>query len=298
MKKLGFSYEELKKIKKDIIYCSICGFGHDALEEYASKPAYDMVAQAFSGLMSITGPEGGEPCRVGSSIGDIMAGHQAVIGILAALRHRERTGKGQHVDMSMVDGLVSVLENAIARYTMDGEIPGPLGGAHPTIVPFQSFKTQDNYIVTPIGNNSLWQKFCQALEMPELADDERFKTNPLRADNKNELIPILAARLKEKTTAEWEEIFETYDLPYSPVNTVDKVVEDDNLKYRKMIVDLEQPGIGKVTVAGSPFHLSETPGEIKSHAPGKGEHTDSVLKESLGISDEEIKKMRNEGIIE
>jgi CoA:oxalate CoA-transferase len=297
MKKLGFSYEEMKKIKEDIIYCSICGFGHDALEEYASKPAYDMVAQAYSGLMSITGPEGGEPCRVGSSIGDIMAGHQAVIGILSALRHRDRTGKGQHVDMSMVDGLVSVLENAIARYTMDGEIPGPLGGAHPTIVPFQSFKTKDSYIVTPIGNDSLWKKFCDALEMPELADDERFKTNPLRAENKDELIPILAKRIKEKNTADWEEIFEEYGLPYSPVNTVDKVVEDDNLRYRDMIVDLEQPGIGKVRVAGSPFHLSETPGEIKSHAPAKGEHTDSVLKESLGLTDAEIKEMKDKGII-
>jgi len=297
MRKLGFSYEEMKKMKEDIIYCSICGFGHDALEEYASKPAYDMVAQAYSGLMSITGPEGGEPCRVGSSIGDIMAGHQAVIGILSALRHRDRTGKGQHVDMSMVDGLVSVLENAIARYTMDGEIPGPLGGTHPTIVPFQSFKTKDNYIVTPIGNDSLWKKFCDALEMPELADDKRFKTNPLRAENKDELIPILAKRIKEKNTAEWEEIFEEYGLPYSPVNTVDKVVEDDNLKYRDMIVDLEQPGIGKVKVAGSPFHLSETPGEIKSHAPAKGEHTDSVLKESLGLTDAQIKEMKSQGII-
>jgi len=297
MRKLGFSYEEMKKMKEDIIYCSICGFGHDALEEYASKPAYDMVAQAYSGLMSITGPEGGEPCRVGSSIGDIMAGHQAVIGILSALRHRDRTGKGQHVDMSMVDGLVSVLENAIARYTMDGEIPGPLGGTHPTIVPFQSFKTKDNYIVTPIGNDSLRKKFCDALEMPELADDKRFKTNPLRAENKDELIPILAKRIKEKNTAEWEEIFEEYGLPYSPVNTVDKVVEDDNLKYRDMIVDLEQPGIGKVKVAGSPFHLSETPGEIKSHAPAKGEHTDSVLKESLGLTDAQIKEMKSQGII-
>jgi CoA:oxalate CoA-transferase len=199
--------------------------------------------------------------------------------------------------MSMVDGLVSVLENAVARYTMDGEIPGPLGGAHPTIVPFQSFKTKDNYIVTPIGNDSLWKKFCDALEMPELADDERFKTNPLRAENKDELIPILAKRIKEKNTTEWEEIFEEYGLPYSPVNTVDKVVEDDNLKYRDMIVDLDQPGIGKVKVAGSPFHLSETPGEIKSHAPAKGEHTESVLKDSLGLTDAQIKEMKSQGII-
>lgn len=297
LKKLGFSYEEMKKVKEDIIYCSICGFGHDALEEYSGKPAYDMVAQAYSGLMSITGPEGGPPCRVGSSVGDIVAGHQAAIGILSALRHRDRTGEGQHVDISMVDGLVYILENAIARYTINGEIPEPLGSKHPTIVPFQAFKTKDDWIITPIGNDKLWERFCTALDREDLIDDPKFKTNPLRTENQDELIPILKKKMKTKTTEEWIEIFEEYELPYSPLNTIDKVVEDKNLNYRGMISEIDQPGVGKVKVAGSPFHLSKTPGTVRSHAPSLGEHTEDVLVNLLNYSKEEVDQMKEDGSI-
>lgn len=297
MKKLGFSYEEMKKINPSIIYCSICGFGHDALPEYATKPAYDMVAQAYSGLMSITGPEGGPPCRVGSSVGDIIAGHQGAIGILSALWYRQKTGKGQHVDISMVDGLVSILENAIVRYTMTGEIPKPLGTAHPTITPFQSFKTKDSWIITPIGNDNLWAKFCEAIGRTDLIDDPKFKTNPLRTENRKELIPILADVLKTKTTTEWMEIFEEYNLPYSPLNTIDKVVDDPNINYRKMIVEFEQPKVGKVKTAGSPFRLSETPGSVRTHAPLLGEHTDEVLSNLLNYNNAQIKELREKGVI-
>lgn len=298
MKKLGFSYEEMKEIKPDIIYCSICGFGHDALPEYATKPAYDMVAQAYSGLMSITGPEGGPPCRVGSSVGDIFAGHQGAIGILAALQHRDKTGEGQHVDISMVDGLVSVLENAVVRYTINDEIPGPLGGAHPTIVPFQSFETKDDWIITPIGNNKLWKDFCKAIDKEELTDHPKFKTNRLRTDNKDELIPILEEVMKSKTTQEWIDIFEEYGLPYSPLNTVDKVVEDDNINYRGMMEEVEQPGIGKVKIAGSPFKLSKTPAEVRSHAPKLGENTEEVLSNLLNYSDEEIENLKDDEVVQ
>ncbi|RCW83480.1 CoA:oxalate CoA-transferase [Halanaerobium sp. DL-01] len=297
MKKLGFSYEDMKEIKSDIIYCSICGFGHDALPEYATKPAYDMVAQAYSGLMSITGPVGGPPCRVGSSVGDIFAGHQGAIGILAALQYREKTGEGQHVDISMVDGLVSVLENAVVRYTINGEIPGPLGGAHPTIVPFQSFETKDDWIITPIGNDKLWKDFCKAIDKEELTDHPKFKTNRLRTENKDELIPILAEVMKSKTTKEWIDIFEEYGLPYSPLNTVDKVVEDDNINYRGMMKEVEQPGIGKVKIAGSPLKLSKTPGEVRSHAPKLGENTEEVLSKLLNYSNEEIENLKNNEVV-
>ncbi|MGM0603931.1 MAG: CaiB/BaiF CoA transferase family protein [Bacillota bacterium] len=297
LKKLGFSYEEMKKVKEDIIYCSICGFGHDALEEYSGKPAYDMVAQGYSGLMSITGPEGGPPCRVGSSVGDIVAGHQAAIGILSALRHRNRTGEGQHVDISMVDGLVYILENAIARYTINGEIPEPLGSKHPTIVPFQAFETKDDWIITPIGNDKLWEKFCTALNIEELIDDPKFKTNPLRTENQDELIPILKKKMKTKTTEEWMEIFEEFELPYSPLNTIDKVVEDKNLNYRGMISEIDQPGVGKVKVAGSPFHLSKTPGTVRTHAPALGEHTEEVLVKLLDYSKDEVDQMKENGSI-
>ena len=157
MKKMGFGWEEIRKINPRIIYAAISGFGHDSPPEYASRASYDMVAQAYSGLMSITGPVGGPPCRVGSSVGDIIAGQQAVIGILAALSYREKTGRGQFYDGSMVDGLFAVLESAVARYTITGKIPGPLGGAHPSITPFEAFRTKDSWVIVAAGNDSSGQ---------------------------------------------------------------------------------------------------------------------------------------------
>ncbi|MCR4441946.1 MAG: CaiB/BaiF CoA-transferase family protein [Peptococcaceae bacterium] len=297
MKKLGFSFEEISRINPAAIYCSICGFGHDTPPEFASKPAYDMVAQAYSGLMSITGPEGGPPCRVGTSVGDIVAGHQAAIGILSALWYRQKTGRGQHVDSSMVDGLVYILENAIARYTILGEIPEPLGSAHPTITPFQGFETSDGWIITPIGNDKLWESFCKALKREDLLEEPDFKTNPLRTKNKQKLIPILAEVIKTKTTAEWIKIFEEFALPYSPINTVRDVVHDPVINYRKMIAEIDQPRVGKMKIVGTPFRLSETPGAVRAAAPLLGEHTDQVLKTLLNYSSEKITELREKNVI-
>jgi CoA:oxalate CoA-transferase len=299
MGKLGFSYEEMKKIKKDIIYCSICGFGHDALPDYATRPAYDMVAQAYSGIMSITGPAGGPPARVGTSVGDIVAGHQGAIGILSALWYRNKTGEGQHVDISMVDGLVYILENAIVRYTIDNnDLPGPLGTAHPTITPFQGFKTKDgSYIITPVGNDSLWEKFCKAIEREDLTNHELYKTNGLRTDNKAKLLPILDEEMLKKTTDEWLVIFGEYGLPCSPLNTIDKVVKDPNINYRNMMAEFDQPRVGKMVTAGSPFHLSLTPGTVRTPAPLLGQHTEEVLKGILGFSDERINELEDKGVV-
>src|SRR5512137_1414429 len=237
MKKMGLHWEDLKKINPGIIYCSICGFGHDSLPEYAERPSYDMVAQAYSGLMSITGPEGGPPCRVGSSVGDIIAGMQATIGILAALRHRERTGRGQYVDIAMVDSLFSVLENAVARYVNTGEVPGPLGGAHPSITPFQGFQTKDGqWVIAAIGNDKLWAQYCDLLGRRDLIDHPKFKSNPLRCDNRKELIPILQGEMQKKTAREWFDIFERHAIPYSPINTLKQICEDPHIAHRKMLV--------------------------------------------------------------
>ena len=297
MTKLGFSYEEISKINPGIIYCSICGFGHDAPPEFASKPSYDMVAQAYSGLMSITGPEGGPPCRVGTSVGDIVAGHQAAIGILSALWHRQKTGRGQHVDTSMTDGLVYILENAIARYTILGEIPSPLGSAHPTITPFQGFQTSDGWIITPIGNDKLWVKFCAAINREDLIDHPDYKTNPLRCKNKLALIPQLDEAMRTKTTAEWIAIFEEYGLPYSPINNIEQVVKDKVINYRGMIAEIDQPRVGKMKIVGTPFHLSETPSSVSMPAPLLGQHTDEVLTQLLNYNDNKIKELREKNTI-
>jgi CoA:oxalate CoA-transferase len=297
LERLGFSYEAMSELNPRIIYASICGFGHDALPAYADKPAYDMVAQASSGLMSITGPEGGPPVRVGTSVGDITAGHQCAIAILAALWYRERTGRGQVVDISMVDGLVYILENAIVRYTLSGQIPAPLGTRHPTVTPFRAFPTADSWIVIAIGNDGLWQTFCEAIERPDLAADARFQTNALRTEHHAELDALLEPVTQERTTEDWVALLEAHRLPYSPIQTVDQVVHDPNLWHRGMIAQVDQPGIGPVEIVGSPFHLSETPGTVRTPAPALGQHTEEVLREVLGYEGERIEELIAAGAV-
>ena len=297
IEKLGFSYEEVKKIKPDIIYASISGFGHDTLPQYKNKPSYDMVVQAYSGLMSITGTEEGNYVRVGTSIGDIIAGHHCAISILSALYIREKNGIGQYIDISMLDSLIYILENAILRYSVTGEIPKPLGTKHPTITPFQSYRTKDDWIIVPIGNDSLWKKFCETIGRVDLIDNPKYKTNKLRTENREELNKILDEIFVSKKYSEWVEIFEKNNLPYSPINTIDKIVNDPIINYRKMIVELDQPDVGKIKIAGSPFKLSETPGEVKEPAPNLGEHTIEILKNLLNYSEDKIKYLLENKVI-
>lgn len=298
MKKLGFDWERVHEINPRAIYCSICGFGHDSLPENASRPAYDMVAQAYSGIMSITGPEGGPPCRVGSSIGDILAGHQAAIGILAALVYRQQTGRGQYLDMAMVDGLFSVLENAVARYLNAGETPEPMGSTHPAITPFQGFRANDNsWIIAAVGNDNLWAKYCAVIQRDDLVHDPRFKTNPLRTENRNQLTPILQTEMEKKTTGEWCRIFEKAGIPYSPINSIADICNDPHIAHRDMLVEIDQPGVGKMRICGSPFKLSETPGQVNSPAPLLGEHSDEVLRDILQYTPEQIDVLKAEGVI-
>ena len=297
MKKLGFGWEQLQRINPRLIYASISGFGHDAPPEYASRPSYDMIAQAYSGIMSITGPKEGPPCRVGTSIGDIIAGHQGAIGIMAALIHRDKTGRGQYYDGSMVDGLFSILESAVVRYTLTGQVPGPLGGMHPTITPFQALRSKDSWIVTAIGNDALWKRFCGLLGREDLIDDPRFRTNPVRCENKEELSDILGMEMKKKTTKEWVALFDEADLPYAPINNMKDICEDPIIAHRGMLAEVDQPVAGKMRIANSPIRLSETPGRVLSPAPDLGQHSEEVLRELLGFSGEQIEELRAQGVI-
>ncbi len=298
MKKLGFGWEDVRRINPKIIYAAISGFGHDAPPGYAGRPAYDMVAQAYSGLMSITGPLEGPPCRAGSSVGDIVSGHQAAIGILAALLYREKTGRGQFYDGSMVDGLFAILESAVVRYTIEDKIPEPLGSAHPSITPFQAFATRDAWIIIAVGNDSMWYRFCDIIERPELTEDPRFKTNPDRTRNRKALADIIQQETVKRDTADWIKIFDKADLPYSPINNMQQICDDPIIRHRNMLVEVDQPTAGKVKIAGSPIRLSETPGEVYAHAPLLGEHSAGVLAEILHYSPEEIQALAAEGVID
>ncbi len=292
MTKLGFSFEECQRINSGIIYASISGFGHDSPPEYAGKPAYDMIAQAYSGLMSICGTENGPPVRVGTSIGDIISGHQCAISILAALRHREKTGKGQCIDQSMVDGLLYILENALVRYTVSGDVPGPLGTTHPSITPFQAFPTKDGWIVIAAGNDSLWKRLCKILDLPGLLEDTRFTSNAERTNNRDQLVPLLKKQLERNTTAAWLAALGDANIPCSPINSIDQIVNDPVVAHRKMLATVEQPGAGTVRIASSPFNMSVTPGEVYSHAPLLGEHSIEVLKNVLNYDEDSIKSLR------
>ena len=298
MRKLGFGWQELQEINPRVVYASISWFGQDTLPGYDTRPSYDMVAQGYSGLMSITGPEEGAPCRVGSSVGDIFAGHQAAIGILAALLYREKTGRGQHFDGAMIDGLFTVLEHAVVRSTINGEIPKPLGSAHPTIVPFQSFPTKDDsHIIIALGNDNLWKSFCRLIGRDDLLDRSNFATNPLRTMHRKELEQILIPEFKKRTRAEWLELLSQANLPHSPANNVKEICEDPHIAHRGMLVEIDQPQVGKMRIVGSPIRLSETPGEVYAPAPMLGEHSEEVLRKILGYPDEEIRRLKEEGVI-
>jgi len=280
MEKFGLGYEELKKINPKIIYAACSGFGNSG--PYMLKPAYDIIVQAMGGIMSITGPEGGEPTRVGASVGDIIAGIFTAYGVMLGLFHRERTGEGQKIDVGMLDCQVAILENAIARYVVSGEVPQPLGNRHPSITPFASFNAKDGHIIVGAGNERLWQHLCTLLGCPELVKDERFNTNGNRTNNVKELTALLNGIFITKTINEWLELLEKAGLPCAPINDIEKIVNDPQIKARNMIIEIEHPVAGHLKMAGVPVKMSSTPGQVERPAPMLGQHTAEILQEMFG----------------
>ena len=281
MEKFGIGYDVLKEINPKLIYAACSGFGHSG--PYMDKPAYDIVVQAMGGIMSITGPEGGEPCRVGASVGDIIAGIFTAYGVMTALYYRAVSGVGQKVDVGMLDCQVAVLENAMARYLSSGVVPKPAGTRHPSITPFESYTAKDGYVIVGAGNDRLWEKLCKLIEKPELVKDERFATNAKRTENVRELKVILDEVFKVDTIKFWMDKLEEAGIPCAPINTVDKVIHDPQVNSRNMIVETQHPVAGPVKMAGVPVKLSETPGSVETPAPLLGQHTEEILKELLGI---------------
>jgi len=279
MEALGLGEDRLREVNPRLIHASASGFGRHGL--YGRRPAYDIIIQAMSGLMSVTGLEGGSPVRVGASISDILTGLFTAIGILAALRVQSRDGAGAELDMAMLDCTVAALENALTRYETTGQPPEPLGTRHPSITPFQAFDTADRPIVIAAGNDILWGKLCSALDTPELADDPRFDTNPHRTENHADLEKKLLALLRARPSAEWLERLEQAGVPCAPVRDMAAVAADTHLEMRGMLHRMEDGPEADFLTAGSPLRMNGESLRLSRHAPELGEHTESVLREWL-----------------
>ena len=297
MEKLGLSYERVREHNPRIIYVAGSGFGQYG--PYARKPAFDIIVQAMGGIMSITGEEGGPPVRPGASYGDIAAGLFLCTATLAALQERHVSGEGQLVDISMLDCQVTVQENAFVRYLNTGEIPQALGTRHPVITPFQAFPTKDGYVALALrgGIKDQWPLFCAAINRIDIIDDPRFKDGWSRTQNYKVLEPILAEAMKTRTTREWVEELEQASIPCGPVNTIEQVANDPQIAARKMFIDVRHPEAGEFKVVNTPFKFSRTPGKVTRASPDLGEHTQDVLRRLLGMTPEEIARLKNLNVI-
>ncbi|MCX6348646.1 MAG: CoA transferase [Candidatus Aureabacteria bacterium] len=287
--KLGFGYEAVKAYNPRVVYASVSGFGATGPDRL--KPGYDLMIQGMGGLMSITGPAGGTPCKVGASISDILAGIYAFQGILLALFHREKTGKGQRIDISMLDCVISVLTHQAQNYFSTGAAPTRRGNRHPTICPYETFEASDGYVNISVGNDKIWQGFCDLIGKGELKNDPRFQTNPKRVENHDVLFPILNEIIKTKTVAEWLKALDTAEIPAGPILTLDQVLSHPQVLAREMVVEVAHPSVGKLKLTGIPVKLSESPGKIAGAPPLLGQHTEEIL-ESLGYTKEEISELR------
>lgn len=300
LKKYGLDYESLKKVKPDLVYCSVTGFGQTG--PYANRAGYDFLIQGMGGLMSVTGqpgngPEAG-PVKVGVALSDVMTGLYAVIGVQAALAHRDRTGEGQHVDLALLDVQVATLANQALNYLASGTPPGLMGNAHPNIVPYQAFATSDGHMILAVGNDNQFAKFCAVAGLGELAEDERFKTNAGRVANRAELVPQLQARIAQNELDWWIAQLEAAHVPCGPINTIDRVFADPQVQAREMQVELDHPVAGKVPGVGSPLKFSNTPVRYDSAPPVLGQHTQEVLKGVLETPQDELESLTEAGIIQ
>ncbi len=294
MDKWGLGYAHLAAVNPRLIYASITGFGQYG--PYAHRFAFDAIAQAMGGLMSITGQKDGPPTRVGTALGDINAGNFASIGILAALCQRERTGRGQRLDISMQDCIAAILENAVVRYTIGGVVPERLGSGHATVAPYNVFTAADGYVFIACANEATWQRLCKAMGRPDLITDERFEINDKRAQNQEELSALINAWSGRHATDKLLAILGEHGVPAAPVFTVGQMVDDPHIRARNMMVTVGHSVAGEVTIPGNPIKLSASEDTTPLPAPVLGQHTDEVLAE-LGYSAEKIAALKAAKIV-
>jgi formyl-CoA transferase len=297
--KYGLDYASLVQVKPDLIYCSITGFGQTG--PYAHRPGYDFIVQGMGGFMSVTGEadgvDGSSPQKAGVAIADIFTGMYASTAILAAVVHRDQTGEGQYIDMSLLDTQIAVMANVASAYLSSGEVPRRLGNASSTIVPYQTFPASDGWIIVAAGNDGQFRHFVSAGGEEHLADNPRYSSNPLRVQHRHELVPLLEAMTRKKTKAKWISLLEQAKVPCGPINNFKEVFENEQVISRKIEQDIAHPGTGSMKLVASPMKLSKTPTEIRMPPPMLGQHTDEILQEQLKLDPASIASLRHKGIV-
>ncbi len=294
LKKYGLDYDSLRAVKPDLVYCSVTGFGQTG--PYAHRAGYDFIVQGIGGFMSITGERDGEPSggpqKAGVAIADLATGLYSTIAVLAALAHRDRTGEGQYIDMALLDVQVALLANMNTNFLASGKPPVRWGNAHPNIVPYQTFQTRDGWIIVAVGNDGQFRKFVEAGGQPELADDERFATNPSRVRHRDTLVPILAEMVKARDKADWIGALEAAGVPCGPINDLDEVFDNEQVVARGMQVSLPHPCGADVKLVRNPIRMSATPPDARTAPPLLGAQTEDVLRDMLGYDDERIAALK------
>ena len=295
----GLGYEDIKAVNPGIVYCSITGFGQTG--PWKDRPGYDFMAQGMSGLMSVTGSPDSDTdpagVRFGVPIIDIMTGMYATIAICAALAHRAETGKGQNLDIALLDSALALTSIQAMNYIATGESPGRIGNAHPNIVPYQVFPTADGSVIVACGNDNLYRKYCAATGHPELADDPRFATNAKRVENRATLTPMLAAIMQQRTTKDWCEILDEAGVANGPINTIGQAFDEPQAKARGALFDIAHPLAGTARLIASPMHFSATPVAYSLAPPVLGQHSAEILRGELGLADEAIEQLRASKVI-
>ena len=292
--RMGLGYPAVKQINPDVIYCSISGYGRTG--PLADKPGYDLIIQAYSGLMNLTGEPDGPPLRVGFSLVDLFTGMMAYGSVMTALYHREKTGEGQWIEAALLDGQVAAMSYHGTGYLGTGVEPQRMGSGHPSLVPYQSFPASDGYFILGCANQGLWERMCQAIGRPDLPNDPRFITNTDRVAHRSECVQLLSDIFQTETVSHWVSKIELAGIPCGPINRVSDVVNDAQVLSRNMVVDIPHPNIPDLKVPNSPLKLTETPPSVRRPPPLLGQHNEEILSE-LGYADESISKLRQKGVI-
>lgn len=296
--KYGLDYESLKKVKSDLIYCSITGFGQNG--PYSHRPGYDFIIQGMGGFMSVTGEaddfEGASPQKAGVAIADIFTGMYASTAILAAVVHRDKTGQGQYIDMALLDTQIAVMANVSSAYLCSDKVPRRWGNASPIIVPYQTFPTSDGWIIVAVGNDGQFKHFVTAGGEAHLAENPLYINNPLRVENRKSLISLLEIMTRRKTKAEWISLLEAANVPCGPINNFEEVFENEQVKARGVQIQVPHPTAGLMKLVASPMRLSETPVEVRMAPPTLGQHTEEILLERLNLSPQAIADLKIKGI--